>query len=110
MGAEGSPTDVSDAVPIPKRSCDKEEHEKTPEEKAADKVAREHKMKEIVAKTPGATIFQEGMKVPGQEEREEREAEWMRGDFDPMGDLVVTGRRIERGEGRSAGGDGRKTR
>ena len=42
----------------------------------------------------GHTIFREGMKVPGQEEREEAEAEWMRGEFDPCGDLVVTGMRL----------------
>ena len=70
----------------------------TPEERAA----KEKKLRDIVAKTPGAEIFTEGMKVPGQEEREEKEAEWMRGDFDPIGDLVVTGIRLVRGEGRSA--------
>ena len=59
-------------------------------------------MRRIVDQTPGATVFREGMKVPGQEEREEKEAEWMRGEFDPVGDLVVTGMRLVRGEGRSA--------
>ena len=42
------------------------------------------------------------MKVPGQEEREELELIWMRGEFDPDGDGVVSGRRLERGEGRTA--------
>lgn len=62
----------------------------------------DEKIKKIVAQTPGAEIFTEGMKVPGQEEREQLEAEWMRGDFDPCDDGVVYGRRLERGEGRSA--------
>lgn len=60
------------------------------------------KVREIVDKTPGAQVWQEGMKLPGQEEREEAEAEWSRGEFDPVGDLVVTGIRLERGEGRDA--------
>ena len=60
------------------------------------------KIRELVARIPGAQVWQEGMKLPGQLEREEMEAEWMRGEFDPVGDLVVTGKRLERGEGRSA--------
>ena len=67
-----------------------------------EKEAKLEKMKKIVAQTPGAAVFTEGMKLPGQEEREENEAEWMRGDFDPVGDLCVTGRRLMRGEGRRA--------
>ena len=43
----------------------------TPEEREQERAAKEEKMKKIVAQTPGATIFQEGMKVPGQEEREQ---------------------------------------
>ena len=62
----------------------------------------EAKVRELVAQTPGAELWREGMKLPGQEEREEREAEWMRGEFDPVGDLVVTGMRLARGEGRTA--------
>ena len=76
----------------------KDREAETPEEKEA----RLEKMRKIVAQTPGATIFQEGMKVPGQEKREALEAEWMRGEFDPVGDLVVTGMRLVRGEGRTA--------
>jgi hypothetical protein len=65
-------------------------------------VKDEKKIRELVARIPGAQVWQEGMKLPGQLEREEMEAEWMRGEFDPVGDLVVTGKRLERGEGRSA--------
>ena len=60
------------------------------------------RMRKVVDTTPGATIFTEGMKVPGQEEREQLEAEWMRGDFEPVDDGAVYGRRLERGEGRTA--------
>ena len=73
-----------------------------PNETPEEKEARIAKMRKIVEGVPGATVFQEGMKVPGQEEREEKEEEWMRGEFDPVGDLAVTGMRLERGEGRSA--------
>ena len=66
--------------------------------------AKREKMERIVAQTPGAAVFTDGMKMPGQQEREEAEAEWMRGEFDPIGDLVVSGRRMERGEGRTADG------
>lgn len=58
------------------------------------------KVRAIVDKVPGAKIFQEGDKVEGQEEREEEESEWARGEFDPVGDLAVSGFRVERGEGR----------
>ena len=58
------------------------------------------KVRAIVDKVPGARIFQEGDKLEGQEEREEEESEWARGDFDPVGDLVVSGFRVQRGEGR----------
>lgn len=60
------------------------------------------KVRQIVGSVPGARLFQPGDKIDGQEEREEIEAEWMRGEFDPCGDGVVTGLRVERGEGRSA--------
>jgi len=74
----------------------------TENESAEEKEARMERIRQVVARTPGAEVFTDGMKVPGQEESEEREAEWMRGEFDPVGDLMVTGMRLERGEGRTA--------
>jgi tetratricopeptide (TPR) repeat protein len=73
---------------------------------ADDREAKLEKVRRIVAATPGAEVFTDGMKLPGQEEREERDAEWNRGEFDPVGDLVVTGIRLKRGEGRAAGEEG----
>ena len=72
------------------------------EQDPLDQSVRMERMRTIVAQTPGAAVFEDGMKVPGQEEREEEEAEWMRGEFDPVGDLAVTGMRLVRGDGRSA--------
>ena len=107
MGVEQRPPDGEidlTPAPIPEKPKQPAQGEfaaredETPEEREA----RFEKMRKIVDQTPGATVFREGMKVPGQEEREEKEAEWMRGEFDPVGDLVVTGMRLVRGEGRSA--------
>ena len=63
-----------------------------PDETPEEREARFEKMRQIVDATPGATVFREGMKVPGQEEREEAEAEWLRGVH-----AVVARARLSRG-------------
>lgn len=73
----------------------------------AKEEAEVERMRRLVASTPGAEVVTESTKMPGQEEREEAEAEWARGEFDPCGDLVVTGLRLERaGAGAGASSPG----
>ncbi|KAL3915632.1 MAG: hypothetical protein SGPRY_007147 [Prymnesium sp.] len=62
----------------------------------------EARVRELVGRVPGARLLREGDKLEGQEEWEQLEAEWMRGEFDPCGDGVVSGLRVARGEGRTA--------
>ena len=57
----------------------------------------------IVAKTPGARVFQPGDRMPEEEECEEEDQRWARGEFDALDDSVVTGLRLRRGEGRGPG-------
>ena len=63
---------------------------------------RLEQMRALVDSTPGVKVFQEGDKLPGQEEREELEGAWQRGEFDPCDDLVVSGLRLRRGKGCAA--------
>ena len=105
---EQAPTAEEELLLAQKRAGPRSEQDELAATEAEEKERKEaeerrnESLRQIVGSTPGAEVFTEGMKVPGQVEREEGEAELMRGDFDCGDDLAVTGQRLERGEGRSA--------